>query len=323
MLSLLIRIGKWARLAAPVLFFLFGMFIAEENDNRFVLNLLAFALFFYLVFIVLRLVRRRYPFVWRYEFLERNKRLILYPAGFFGIFIIGTLTSDEGEVGAILAPLSAILLMGHMIVSWLVNQYKLIRQLKSEKVQAELLHLKSQVNPHFFFNTLNNLYGLAREKSDLTAGLILQLSEMMRYSIYEGRKDKVPLEDEVEYLQNFIELHKIRHHRNVDIVFNRHIQENGYLVTPLLFIILLENAFKHGVDNLTEGAYIHMNLIAGNDKVIFAIENNFDPMEFSDKEGIGLKNLQRRLTLIYPKKHQMAMSSEDGIFKVQLELDLR
>ena len=133
----------------------------------------------------------------------------------------------------------------------------------------------------------------------------------------------MPLEDEVEYLQNYIDLHKIRHHRNVDVVFNRHIQEKGYMVTPLLFIILLENAYKHGVDNLTEGAYIHINLIAGNEKVNFAVENNFDPMVLNEKDGIGLENLKRRLSLIYPKKHLLAISSEDGIFKVQLELDLR
>ena len=172
MLSLLTRIGKLARFAVPLILLLIGMIISEENDNKVAFNLFALGLVSFLSFFALRRIRRRYPGMFKYEFLERNKRLILYPVGFLGIFLVGTLSADEGGVGVFLAPLSGVLLIGHMVVTWLINQWKLIRQLKSEKIQAELLHLKSQVNPHFFFNTLNNLYGLAREKSDLTADLI-------------------------------------------------------------------------------------------------------------------------------------------------------
>ena len=312
----------------PLIFFgvalllLIGMSIANDNDATSTFAFLSICLLLWIGYGLFNLVRKRWPFAQLRQRLSRNRRLILYPLGFFSILLIGVLSSDDSEFGQVLAPLSFILLMGHMVVTWGIAQWKFIRQLKMEKTKAELLHLKSQVNPHFFFNTLNNLYGLAREKSDDTAVLILKLSDMMRYSLYEGQKEKVLLEDELEYLKNFIELHRIRHHREVDIVFNHHIQESGYQVTPLLFIIPLENAFKHGVDSLTEGAYIHISLIAGSGRVNFAIENNFDEPDVVKADGIGLKNLRRRLTLIYPDKHQLFFSREGGVCQVQLELEL-
>ncbi|MDN5201014.1 histidine kinase [Fulvivirgaceae bacterium BMA10] len=215
-----------------------------------------------------------------------------------------------------------ILLIFYVVISWLFEQWRNIKQLKSDKISAELMLLKSQINPHFFFNTLNNLYGLTVEKSDKAPEVVLKISDMMRYTIYEGKKDKVPLEDELEYLKNYIELHKIRYHKKVDIQFNHHIQGDEYEITPLLYIILLENAFKHGVENLTDDAYIKIQLIAGNDKILFAIENNFDPNEIEEKDGIGLGNLRRRLELLYPKKHKLSFSNKDKIYKAQLDLEL-
>ena len=210
----------------------------------------------------------------------------------------------------------------YIVFSWFFDQWRLIRQLKNENNDAELMLLKSQINPHFFFNTLNNLYGLTVEKSDKAPEVVLKISDMMRYTIYEGQKDKVPIEDELEYLETYIELHKIRYHKKVDIQFTHHIQGEGYRITPLLFVILLENAVKHGIENLTENAYAHLSLIAGNGKVLFAIENNFDPNEIKEGDGIGLHNLQRRLELLYPEKHTLLFDNEDNVYKVQLEIDL-
>ncbi len=312
---------RWVFLLIAVLL-LAALGVANDSNasNSFVF--LSGCLMLWLGFGLFALIRKRWPFAKLRKRLSKNRRLVLYPLGFLSIILVGSLASDDSEFGEVLAPLSFVLLLGHMVLTWIIAQWRFIRQLKTEKTKAELLHLKSQVNPHFFFNTLNNLYGLAREKSDNTAVLILKLSDMMRYSLYEGQKEKVPLEDELDYLKNYIELHRIRHHRQVDIVFNHHIQESGYLITPLLFIILLENAFKHGVDSLTEGAYIHISLIAGSGRVNFAIENNFDDSDLVEGEGIGLKNLRRRLTLIYPNKHQLFFSREEGICQVQLELEL-
>ena len=208
------------------------------------------------------------------------------------------------------------------IAQWLFKQIKIIIKLKNEKEKTELLHLKSQVNPHFFFNTLNNLYGLM-QKDSKERQMVLKLSDMMRYSIYEGQKDWVSLQDELNYLQNYIELQEIRYHKKSDVKFKHQIVNSQAKIMPLLFIILLENAFKHGLENLAENAYIHLSLIESDYEVNFVIENNFDATQNSSNEGIGLVNLKRRLALVYPKKHTLSFDTDTNIYKVNLSLKLK
>lgn len=207
-------------------------------------------------------------------------------------------------------------------IGWLIRQAKLIIRLKNEKAKTELVHLQSQVNPHFFFNMLNNLYGLVKQDSEKAQQLILKLSDMMRYSIYQGQQDRVTLEAEIAYLKNFIALHQMRYQKKIEVKFNIHVQEEGQQVLPLIFVILLENAFKHGVEKLRNNAYIHINLIAGTQDITFAIENNFDASDLVDEPGIGLRNLRRRLELVYPKKHSLSFSETGDVFKAQLSLQL-
>ncbi len=208
------------------------------------------------------------------------------------------------------------------ITHWVFKQIKSIIRLKNEKTKTELLHLKSQVNPHFFFNTLNNLYGLM-EKDSKERQMVLKLSDMMRYSIYEGQKDWVTINNELEYLQNYIELQEIRYHKKSDVKFTHQLENPEAKIMPLLFIILLENAFKHGLENLAENAYIHMNLTESKHEVSFAIENNFETQQSSNNEGIGLINLKRRLALVYPKTHTIFFSKEANVYKVKLSLKLK
>lgn len=258
-----------------------------------------------------------------FSFIRRHKRKFLALVAFFAFLVaIGVGGRNQGEF-AIMAGMSSAAIVAYLILSWIFAQIKSIRQLRNERGKAELMMLKSQVNPHFFFNTLNNLYGLTVEKSDLAPQVVLKISDMMRYTIYEGKKDKVPLADELEYLKNFIELHKMRYHKKVDIQFTHQILDEDHQVTPLLFIILLENAFKHGVESLTKDAYIHISLIAGSGKIAFAIENNFDPMEQSEQPGIGLENLKRRLELIYPEKHSLSLLSKENVYQAQLQIDIQ
>ncbi len=209
-------------------------------------------------------------------------------------------------------------LLFFVIARWVLLQMKAIINLKNEKAKTELLHLKSQVNPHFFFNTLNNLYGLVGTDTEKAQALILKLSDMMRYSIYEGDKEFVTLEEEAEYLQQYIELHQMRYRKSIDVQFNVDIQE-GHTVMPLLFLILLENAFKHGVENLRANAYVHASLKTENGNISFEIENNFDP-EIKEQPGIGLQNLKRRLELGYPKTHSLVLNENLGVYKAQLIL---
>ena len=207
---------------------------------------------------------------------------------------------------------------------WIYEQWKWFRSLQSDKTAAELALLKSQINPHFFFNTLNNLHALALEQSKETPEVICQLSDMMRYTIYEGKKDWVRVSEEAAYLQNYIELHEIRQHQKVNITFDEDITA-GVMVSPLLFIPLLENAFKHGAERLLSDAFIDIQLKATHEQIYFQIRNNFDPTETTVKTsgGIGLSNLRRRLELVYPDQHQLDIHQEDNTYTATLTIELK
>ena len=209
-----------------------------------------------------------------------------------------------------------------LITRWIFKQTRSILTLKNEKAKTELMHLKSQVNPHFFFNMLNNLYGWVDKDPAKAKELIISLSEMMRYSIYEGDKNTVTLEEEVAYMQKYIELHRMRYHKEIDIQFTTDLKRDAILVMPLLFIILLENAFKHGVENLRENAFVKLSMKTSNEQVQFEIENNFDPKETSNAPGIGIQNLKRRLELVYPKKHSLVLDVKKDVYKAILTLDI-
>lgn len=211
-----------------------------------------------------------------------------------------------------------------LITRWIFKQTKSVLSLKNEQAKTELMHLKSQVNPHFFFNMLNNLYGWVDKDPVKAKELIISLSELMRYSIYEGEKNTVSVADENAYMQKYIELHRMRYHKEIDIQFTTDITENTMHIMPLLFIILLENAFKHGVENLREDAFVHVKMAADEKQVDFEIKNNFDPKETPDSPGIGIQNLKRRLELVYPNKHSLVLDSDtkNGVYTAKLSLKI-
>ncbi len=256
------------------------------------------------------------------RFFQKYKLLILGLYGalllFFFLFIIsfGARTHEE-NMDVFFVFLFPIPLF---VILWIYDQWKWFQNLKADKAKAELALLKQQVNPHFFFNTLNNLYGLAKRKSDLAPELILKLSEIMRYVIYKGKETEVPLEEEIEYLENYIELQQIRHHQEVDIQFLKQIQEKNILIPPLLFIILLENAFKHGVDSLMNDAFVHINLEVVERKIIFEVINNYDVSSVSGTKGIGLENLKKRLEIIYDTSYSLDFTIENDLYKALLTI---
>lgn len=208
---------------------------------------------------------------------------------------------------------------------WIFNQIKSILKRRKEKINLELLHLKSQVSPHFFFNTLNNLYGLINKDSERARQMVLTLSEMMRYSLYDGQKEEVPLEDELTFITNYISLHQARYHKVSDVQVHHSIKQPGHTVMPLLFIILLENAFKHGMETLREKAFVHVLLTADEHSIQFSVQNNFDPasQQENKEQGIGLQNLSRRLQLVYPKRHSLTFSTNADIYSAKLILQTR
>jgi LytS/YehU family sensor histidine kinase len=208
------------------------------------------------------------------------------------------------------------------------KQQQHIAHLHEETLKSELNLLKSQINPHFFFNTLNNLYGLAVEKSEHTQDVIYKLSQMMRFTIYEGRKNTVSINDEIEYLENFIELNVIRYKNKIDINFEHTIEDEQQRIPPLLFINLLENAFKHGVDSQLENQYINFSLKTNKREIVFNIENNFDNDVLEKNKidrrsgGLGTENLARRLTLLFPGKHQYENKVKGNLFIANVTIDL-
>lgn len=203
---------------------------------------------------------------------------------------------------------------------WIFQYRRSIQKLKSDKLEAELMLLKNQINPHFFFNTLNNLYSLIKKDTDAAQNYVLKLSDLMRFTIYESGKENVNLSDEVDYLINFIDLQTSRYHKEIDVNFEKKIQNSNTHIAPLLFINLLENAFKHGVEKTTDEAFVHILLIENNQKITFTIKNNFEIDKASKAKGIGLTNLKDRLNLIYPNRHQLSHSIQDGVYTATLEI---
>lgn len=214
-----------------------------------------------------------------------------------------------------------VLLFLYIIYSWSFEQWKKIQILKNEKSQTELTLLKNQINPHFFFNTLNNLYSLIKKDPNIAQEYVLKLSDMMRFTIYDSKKETVILEDEINFLTNFIALQTGRYHKEIDVQFKQNIINLKTSIPPLLFIILVENAFKHGVEKLLDKVFIHIELIENTTELIFSIKNNFDENEQLKKEGIGLQNLKSRLNLLYPNAHKLTISSQNSIYSVKLILD--
>jgi len=214
---------------------------------------------------------------------------------------------------------------GYKVTSdWLSLQNEK-RELESQNLQSELKFLKSQINPHFFFNTLNNLYALTLKKSDLAPEIVLRLSEMMRYMLYESNEKEVTLDKEIKYVMNYIELEKLRQGEKFQVNFNLNGQPNGKKIAPLMFIPFLENSFKHGLDTQINSGYVNIEMNLNDDSVELDIENSKPATPLPAKEksgGIGLENVKRRLKLLYPEKHQLDITDEADSYKVNLNIQL-
>lgn len=199
--------------------------------------------------------------------------------------------------------------------------YKL-QQVEKEKLSIELNSLKTQVNPHFLFNSLNSIYSLALSKSEQTAETVLELSNLLRYMLYEVGEEMVDIEKEVEMIENYIELQKLRADDSTKVHFEVKGNLKDKKVAPLLFFPLVENAFKHGVKGVSESAFINITLDVEKG-VEFNIVNNkgkVDDMEQGKFGGIGLENVRRRLELIYPKSHAFEIAETEKVFEVKLKL---
>lgn len=196
--------------------------------------------------------------------------------------------------------------------------------MRSEKLETEMKFLKSQINPHFLFNALNNIYSLAVLKSDKTAENLLRLSAMLRYVLYDCNAPMVPLKKEIEYLRNFIELSMLKDSRGLNVKVEIDKNHQDLMVAPMLFVPFVENAFKHSrIEDLQNG-WIVIELKVDNRHVLLHVRNSLPESTFTkdSASGIGLENVRRRLELLYPKKHLLEVKQGSDYFDVVLELDL-
>ncbi|MEO1052288.1 MAG: sensor histidine kinase [Bacteroidota bacterium] len=231
---------------------------------------------------------------------------------------------DEGPLPGVFV-IALVLVMTTLInlsYKWFLQQNKITR-IENDRLNIELSMLRSQINPHFFFNTLNNLYSLALEQSERTPEVILKLSEMMRYTIYDCKAAEVAIRHEVKYLENYISLQQIRLQGRGDVSFTHAVEDDELKVAPMLFIVLLENAFKHGIEKMTEQAYIRMHLKTDGKQLVFCVENNHESIsgEGTFEGKLGLENVRRRLDLIYPERHKLELHDEKGVYKAKMTIE--
>lgn len=200
-----------------------------------------------------------------------------------------------------------------------ISQQKVETELKLKEAQLKLL--QGQLQPHFLFNMLNNLYGLWMERSDATPEVILKLSALLDYMLYECNQEKVPLKNEVQFIRNYIDLETIRYDNRLKLNINFPDSIDNQTIAPLILFSFVENAFKHGANRNSGESNISINLISTNRSIDFVVVNNFTPSD-STSTGIGLKNVEERLNLLYRNKYRLIITTENNQFTVSLHLEI-
>jgi LytS/YehU family sensor histidine kinase len=212
------------------------------------------------------------------------------------------------------------------IIRHIYNYRKLrsdAQKLRIEKQEAELNYLKSQTNPHFLFNTLNNIYSLARDKSDMAPESILRLSKILRYMLYETGGEFIAIEQEIKIICDYIALEKLRYDKSLIVNFNYNIEDMKQALPPLLLIPLVENSFKHGVSETRNQPFVDIHLSVINRNLLFIVKNSFEGFtsEKDVKENIGLSNLRRQLELLY-SDFDLSIQQAQSVFISSLKINL-
>lgn len=273
------------------------------------------------------------------EFLLKKKHLQFFMlaivhAILFGFFIWLVLYFATGRRAGDSIPFIRSIVLNYQIPAtaaaiYLFKRMYLIQQhslnLEKEKLEAELKFLKSQIHPHFLFNTLNNLYALTLKKSDKAPEMVIQLSNLLEYTLYSGKESEVGLNEELKQIKGYIDLEKLRFGKRLKL--NQEISGNvdSLLIAPLLLLPFVENSFKHGVSNDLKAPAIDLKVIVNENTLLFSVRNScsVEPEKFeSYKEGIGLKNVKRRLELLYRDRHTLEINQKKDLFEVNLTLEL-
>jgi len=200
---------------------------------------------------------------------------------------------------------------------------KLNQKLEKEKLETEIKFLRSQLNPHFLFNALNNIYFLIQKDQSKAADALAQFSEMLRYQLYDCNVEKIPLAQEVEYLKNYIKIASLSH-KEVELKVNITEEINGQVITPLLLIPFVENAFKYVSAESKQQKSIEISLDVDKENLVYRVYNSYAHEDITEKQrgGIGLDNIQRRLNLLYPSEHRLLHQPAEGSYLAELNLKL-
>lgn len=213
--------------------------------------------------------------------------------------------------------------MFYFVKAW-YEQQRLANAMQQEKTRAELKLLKSQIQPHFIFNTLNNIYSYAVQRNDKTADLIYQLSSFLSYGLYENKETFVPLQKEIEVIRSYIDLEQVRYGDRLDFSMNLFDNVDQFRITPLLLLPLVENCFKHGFKSSIDHCWIRIDISKTGEWLVVKIENSVSQDRSPGEDingGIGLNNVKRRLEIVYPEKHVLKIKPEEDTFLVILKIE--
>ncbi|RFZ84299.1 hypothetical protein DYU05_01325 [Mucilaginibacter terrenus] len=302
-------------LAAVILFY--RVYLPQTmGKRRYVLLVVLFPVYIVVYELIARLsavILLRLPFV--PEGYKNNVRMGR-PEDFSSIFAYQTF----GYTCLVLAAATSI-----YMIRMLFKQQHSLYEAQTDKLRLELDHLKSQVQPHFFFNTLNNLYALSVQNSPKTPGIIADLSSIMRYVLYNSQQEKVHLQQEIGFIQSYIQLENVRHDNPEAIEFLVQGNTGATEIEPLLFLPLIENAFKHSLQKNLTSKWVKLALVVDDDELTFQTSNPVPENTLSSvpEGGIGLKNVSKRLELLYPGKHQLIVHDADCVFTVTLTIQLK
>ena len=300
----LITVGVFAIVVYTNLLFLFPAYLKTGRYWMYLASLIGLSLLFTPMELVIKYFLFSYRENIQVDLLQHME------AYFLGNFFIGGISS-----------------MGKIMTDWLAENRKR-QEVENETMQSELRFLKSQINPHFLFNTLNSLYALTLKKSDKAPDIVIKLSEMMRYMLYECNEPLVPLRKEINYLQNYLDLERLRQREGIDIGLTVQGKVADQQIAPLLLIPFLENSFKHGINAAIKGGFVRATLEVKPRAIGFVLENTKgnvlprSPDTARPSGGIGLVNVRRRLELLYPERYALDITETPTTYAVRLDLQL-